>query len=167
MSAFHAENGEVRYRTAMRDLIGERFGAVWKAVPRAIDESDVNGVHDVRVASRRLRAAMDVAVGCFPASWYAPLHETAKEITSALGEVRDREVILEFLAAEHAAAPAGEQVGIDRLVARVSAELESARIEMLAFLGRIEEQGVADDAVRRFGEAARAPWSSAKGSADR
>ena len=30
---------------------------------------------------------MDVAVGCFSDSWYRPLHQVAKEITGALGDI--------------------------------------------------------------------------------
>jgi CHAD domain-containing protein len=147
------------FRDAMRDLIGARFGAIWKAVPDAIDGSKPSGVKAVRVASRRLRAAMDVAGESFPASWYKPLHAGAKEITSELGELRDRDVMLEFLVAERDAAPSAERAGIERLIARVSAEREAAREHMLAFLGRLEEQGMASEAEKRFGPDAAAPWS--------
>ena len=103
-------------------------------MPVAIEGSDPEGVHDVRVASRRLRAAMDVAVGCFPDAWYKPLHRAAKDITGALGEVRDRDVMLEFLAGEREKVPAGERAGIDRLIARLTSERDAARERMLVFL---------------------------------
>lgn len=151
------------YRSAMRALIGARFGQVWKAVPVAVEGVDPEGVHDVRVASRRLRAAMDVADGCFPGEWYKPLHRTAKEITGALGEVRDRDVLIDFLQGERGKAPAGEHVGIDRLIARVAAEREAARNRMVAFLDELQRKGIADEAVRRFGEGAAAPWTSGNG----
>ncbi|MCA9860901.1 MAG: CHAD domain-containing protein, partial [Thermomicrobiales bacterium] len=96
---------EISYRDAMRSLIGERWESVWEAIPRAIEGADIEGVHDVRVASRRLRAAMDVAEPAFPASWYRPLHRTAKAITSELGEVRDRDVMIEHLLATRESAP--------------------------------------------------------------
>lgn len=139
------------YAAAMRDLIAVRWAAVWKAVPVAVAGEDIEGVHDVRVASRRLRAAMDVAVGCFPDSWYVPLHRSAKEITGALGEVRDRDVMLEFLHKDFSAAPPGEQPGIKRLIDRVEREREGARAEMLAFLSELSERGIAEESVRRFG----------------
>jgi triphosphatase len=148
------------YRDAMRGLIAARFGIMWKAVPIAIEGSDPEGVHDVRVASRRLRAAMDVAVGCFPDSWYRPLHDIVKEITSELGEVRDRDVMLEFLSTERKRASSNERVGIDRLIQRVTRERDSARELMLAFLSTLETDDVAGQAVRRFGPDAAAPWSN-------
>ncbi|CAA9541405.1 MAG: hypothetical protein AVDCRST_MAG19-1540 [uncultured Thermomicrobiales bacterium] len=145
------------YRSAMRALIGQRWGEVWKAVPVALAGEDIEGVHAVRVASRRLRAAMDVAADCFPASWFRPLHTAAKEITGALGEVRDRDVLLEALAAERESAPAAERPGIDRLMVRIEGERVMARAEMERFLAGLAERGVPREAERRFGALAAPP----------
>ncbi len=134
----------------MRGLIGERWEAVWNAVPRAAEGTDIEGVHDVRVASRRLRAAMDVAAPAFPASWYKPLHSLAKEITSELGAVRDRDVMLEYLTAQRDAAPPNERPGIDRLIARIDRERAAARAEMETFLQGLADRGVREETRRRF-----------------
>ena len=142
------------FRDAMRELIAARFSAVWTALPVAIEGVDPEGVHDVRVASRRLRAAMDVAADSFPEAWYAGLHRSAKAITSELGEVRDRDVLLEFLNAERKRVPANERVGVDRLIGRIERERDDARVHMLAFLAAIEDEGVIKESIRRFGESA-------------
>lgn len=134
----------------MRALIGARWEEVWKAVPRAAEGSDPEGVHDVRVASRRLRAAMDVAAPAFPASWYKPLHQLAKQITSELGAVRDRDVMIEHLIAEREQAAPNERPGIDRLIARVERERTAAREEMEAFLEHLEKTDARAETRRRF-----------------
>lgn len=134
----------------MRVLIGARWEDVWKAVPRAAEGTDIEGVHDVRVASRRLRAAMDVAAPAFPASWYKPLHRLAKEITSELGEVRDRDVMLEYLNAAREEASPNERPGIDRLIARIERERVAARAEMESFLHDLNGRGVREETRRRF-----------------
>ena len=152
---------EQSYRSAMRELIAHRWGEVWRAVPVALAGEDIEGVHDVRVASRRLRAAMDVAAGCFPASWYRPLHKAAKEITGALGEVRDRDVLLEALAADRAAAPAAEHPGLDRLNERIERERVAARAEMERFLRDVLERGLPSEVTRRFGLSAALPPTAA------
>lgn len=149
--------GAAPFAEAMRGAIGERWGGVWAAMPAALAGEDIEGVHDVRVASRRLRAAMDVAVECFPAKWYKPLHRAAKAITGALGEVRDRDVLLAALAAELAAAPAAEQPGIQRLIDRVTAERDAARAEMEAFVADLLGSEVPAAAARRFGAKAGLP----------
>lgn len=138
------------YRGAMRAMIGARWEAVWEAVPRAAEGADIEGVHDVRVASRRLRAAMDVAAPAFPPSWYKPLHQLAKQITSELGEVRDRDVMIEYLQAEREKAPPNERPGIDRLIARIERERKAARAEMESFLAELAQKGVRDETRRRF-----------------
>jgi CHAD domain-containing protein len=134
----------------MRTLIGARWEEVWKAVPRAAEGTDIEGVHDVRVASRRLRAAMDVAAPAFPPSWYKPLHTLAKDITSELGEVRDRDVMLEYLTGERDAAPPNERPGIDRLIGRIERERVAARAEMERFLQELAERGLREETRRRF-----------------
>jgi CHAD domain-containing protein len=137
--------------SAMRDLIAARFGALWKAVPAAVAGEDIEGVHDVRVASRRLRAAMDVAVDCFPPDWYRPLHRTAKEITGALGAVRDLDVQIEAFSFERLNSPPEEWPGIDRLLTRLEAEREIARESMLHFLEEVDTANIAEEAGQRFG----------------
>lgn len=142
-----------RFCPAMKELIAHRFGALWQAVPVAVEGADPEGVHDVRVASRRLRAAMDVAGACFPAGWYKPLHRTAKEITDALGEVRDRDVTIDILRQDRDAAPEAEHAGIDRLIARIEGERAAARAEMETYLRQLIDGGAATEAARRFGPA--------------
>ena len=148
---------EQSYRTAMQTLIADRFAALWRAAPVALAGDDPEGVHDVRVASRRLRAAMDVAGGAFPTDWFAPLHQAAKEITGALGGVRDRDVLLEYFAAarEATGGDADAAAALDRLTARVERERDGARTEMIAFFADLDARGVKTEATRRFGTAVR------------
>ena len=148
-------SGDTRYDEALGQLIADRFRALWTALPRALDPDDGEAVHDIRVASRRLRAAMDVGVDCFPASWFRPLHRLAKDVTSRLGEVRDREVLLAHFQTERASAPPAESAGMDRLIARLSAELERHRGAMQTYLGEIQSSPMVDESVHRFGKGAR------------
>lgn len=149
--------GDDTFAAAMRSLIAERWGALWAAMPAALAGEDIEGVHDVRVASRRLRAAMDVSVDCFPAGWYKPLHRAAREITGALGAVRDRDVLVASLVAERDAAPVSEHPGIQRLIDRVEAERTAARAEMESFVAALVGAGLPAETERRFGRTAAAP----------
>jgi len=148
---------EQDFTAAMRLLIAHRWGEVWRTIPVALAGHDVEGVHDVRVASRRVRAAMDVAVDCFPGDWYRPLHKTAAAITSVLGKVRDRDVLLAALTAERAVSPTTEWPGIDRLIDRIEAERVAARAEMETFLADLLSRGVPDETAHRLGPTAAPP----------
>ena len=145
------------FRETMRALIADRWAVVWKTIPVALAGEDIEGVHDVRVASRRLRAAMDVAAPVFPQRWYKALHRTAKEITGALGEVRDRDVLLEALRADREGTPLVERPGIDRIIDRVERERIAARREMETYLRELLDSPVRGDAERRFGSVAGDP----------
>jgi CHAD domain-containing protein len=139
------------FRDAMRALIHDRWQELWKAMPAAIEGSTSEGVHAVRVASRRLRAAMDVAAPAFPKGWYKPLHRSAKEITGSLGEVRDRDVILERLQAQRATVAPADWPGIDRLITRIDGERIVAREAMEAYLASLMHGPLRDEVERRFG----------------
>jgi exopolyphosphatase/pppGpp-phosphohydrolase len=145
------ESSGLNFRDTMSELIAERWQTVLTAIPIALAGTDIEGVHDVRVASRRLRAAMDVAAPAFPGKWYKALHRTAKEITGALGEVRDRDVLLEALQADRSAAPLAEHPGIDRLIDRVERERVAARAEMEHYLRRLLDGSLRSELTRRFG----------------
>ena len=96
------------------------------------------------------------------------MHRTAKQITGALGEVRDRDVLLEALQAECANAPAAERPGLHRLIDRVEREREVARAEMEDFLNGLLGGDVSREGVARFGPAAAPPAAAdAKGAASR
>jgi CHAD domain-containing protein len=147
----HADPALDAFCPAMREAIAKRWEAVWAAAPVALKGDDPEGVHQVRVASRRLRAAMDVGQGCFKRSWYRPLHRAAREITGALGEVRDRDVMMEVLAARRTEVPAAEQAGVDLLIARIERERAVARVAMEAYLHDLFDGDVPRQLSRRFG----------------
>ena len=141
------------FQETMKRLIAERWSDVWKSIPRALEGTDIEGVHDVRVASRRLRAAMDVAAPVFPQKWFGRLHRVAKEVTGELGEVRDRDVLLDALQADRAGAPLAEHPGIDRLIDRIEQERVAARAEMERYLRDLMSGPIPAEVARRFGSA--------------
>jgi exopolyphosphatase/pppGpp-phosphohydrolase len=155
------ESSEVSFKETMSALIAERWQAVFAAIPIALAGTDIEGVHDVRVASRRLRAAMDIASPAFPGKWYTALHRNAREITRALGEVRDRDVLLEALREDRSAAPLAEHPGIDRLIGRVERERVAARGEMERYLQQLLDGPLRGELESRFG-----PTGAATGGTD-
>lgn len=58
---------------------------------------DIEYIHRMRVASRRLRAALPLFSSCFSPKNYARWSEEIKEITRALGEARDTDVQIAYL----------------------------------------------------------------------
>lgn len=58
---------------------------------------DIEFIHRMRVASRRLRAALPLFRGCFPPKQYGRWMAEIASITRALGEARDTDVQIAFL----------------------------------------------------------------------
>jgi len=85
----HAAARIVRVRT--RELFEHDEGV--------LDTVDIERVHDMRVATRRLRAVLEVFAPCFPKRPFkAALHDV-KALADALGERRDPDVHLEAMRA--------------------------------------------------------------------
>ncbi len=87
-----------------------------------LDTADIERVHDMRVASRRLRAVLEIYAPCFERERYRAVLADVKALADALGARRDPDVQLAALASLRAAMPAEDHPGIDLLAEDVRAE---------------------------------------------
>jgi len=111
---------EAPFALAAARAIEVRAAEVFEHAGGVLDLDDVERVHDMRVATRRLRAALEVFAPCFPAKRHRKTLKRVKELADALGERRDPDVELELL--ESCAAEVAEE---DReAVAELAAGLE-------------------------------------------
>ncbi len=127
------------YAQAMGMLIEERFDMMMSYRDGTIDGSDPEDLHQMRVWSRRLRAAMDVSTNCFP-SRYRFFHRRVKEITDVLGGVRDNDVMIEELSGYRDARPADERAAINDMIKDLRADREKARAALLEYFAQLERE---------------------------
>ena len=59
---------------------------------RCLDIGDIERVHDMRVATRRLRAALEVFEPCFPGKSHGQALREVKRLADGLGERRDQQL---------------------------------------------------------------------------
>jgi CHAD domain-containing protein len=80
----------------------------------------------MRVATRRLRAALEIFETCFPRREYRAALQEVKRLADALGERRDRDVAIASLGqiAESMSAP--DRPGIETLITRLRTEQTEA-----------------------------------------
>ena len=123
----------VRQRTD--DLVAESEGV--------LDTGDIERVHDMRVATRRLRAVLEIFAPCFPKAEHKAVLEEVKALADALGERRDPDVQLAALEAFAEAAPATARSGVELLATRVKARQEAANGTLAAALETAREQDLA------------------------
>jgi CHAD domain-containing protein len=120
---------EVARRTLRRffDKLLAREDAVIKG-------EDSEDVHQMRVATRRLRASLQVVTGVYDTKLIRRYRRGLRQIADSLGAVRDGDVFLEHVTSAHAALPEADRAQLDRLIAAVSAERKQARQQLLADL---------------------------------
>ncbi len=102
---------------------------------------DIEALHDMRVATRRLRASFDVFAGAFEAKEMKRYRTGLRATGQALGQVRDLDVMIEKAQRYCNRLPEAERPGLDSLFAFWQSEREAARNHMLAFL---DSQAYAD-----------------------
>ena len=119
----HAPAGEV-VLTYVRDQVA----AISRYDPR-VRRDEPDAVHQMRVATRRARSAMQAFGDVIDRDTTRPLCAELKWLAAALGQARDTEVLLARLTADLAAIPPALVVGPvqARITAHFNAELTQAR----------------------------------------
>lgn len=74
-----------------------RLRALTKQIEGVCEGEDIEYVHKMRVASRRLRAAMAMFKNCLPPEKQKAWRNTIQEVTRRLGPARDLDVQIEFV----------------------------------------------------------------------
>jgi CHAD domain-containing protein len=118
---------------------------------------DIEELHDMRVATRRMRAALRVFGDYVDPLVMRPFRQALRRTGRALGAVRDLDVFREKAQRYLDALPADRQAELDPLLAVWQAQRDAARERMLAWLdspryARFKEQ---------FGEFLRTPGAGA------
>src|SRR5918992_1656738 len=91
--------GDDRFWEVAVRVVSTRADELLEHSEGALDTTDIERVHAMRVASRRLRAAMEIFAPCFPRKRHKAALKEVKQIADALGERRDRDVAIEALEA--------------------------------------------------------------------
>jgi CHAD domain-containing protein len=88
---------EASFGAAARRAVKVRAKEVFKQTDGVLDLGEVEHVHDMRVATRRLRAALEVFEECFPRKRHRKALKKVKALADALGKRRDADVEIELL----------------------------------------------------------------------
>lgn len=109
----------------------ERFLARADAVEKDEDPEDV---HEMRVATRRLRASLQIVEGVFDAELMEDFRRGLRRVARSLGAVRDYDVFGASVRAYRAGLPAEAQPALDPLLNAIAAAREPARQRLVADL---------------------------------
>lgn len=119
-----------------------------------LDIEEIENVHDMRVASRRLRAALEIFAPCFDPHEHEQVLAEVKAIADALGERRDRDVGIQALSSYAASLGEANRPGVESLIAAMRSEQLRANHELAAFVTEQRLQ-VLSSRVRELARSAR------------
>jgi CHAD domain-containing protein len=134
-------------------VIRQRLAALGRALPAA-RKGDVNGVHQARVATRRLREALPLLAN---RRLGRKLRKQVRRVTRGLGPVRELDVALMTLDQIHASGDAPEG-GVRRLRDVIGEERGRLLVEMIRRIDRFDLKKLQKKAL-----ADRSPEASGKG----
>lgn len=126
----------LRLRAAQ--VIDEQRAKIFAHVAAAVDGRDPEGVHDMRVATRRLRACLKVFTPWLDAGDLGRVEPAARSLTRALGRVRELDVLRLRLAELASTAAPQRALAIECVDARLARRRSRARARMMSRFAKVD-----------------------------
>jgi CHAD domain-containing protein len=136
--------GDDAYAIAAARVVEVRARELVEHSTGVLDTSDIERVHDMRVATRRLRAALEGFEPCFPRKPFKSALKEVKALADALGERRDRDVHIAALTEFSAAIGRSDRPGVDSLITRIGDEQQEANRALEPFVAEPRVAALAD-----------------------
>ena len=133
---------DMPFAEAAAATVAVRAEELFEHSENVLDMSDIERVHDMRVASRRLRAVLEIFAPCFPASEFKGVLRDVKQLADALGERRDPDVHIDALQSFSKALAAANKPGVARLIEEQRARQTRGNEALAAELERVRERGL-------------------------
>ncbi len=151
---------DMRFADAAAAAVEVRAAEVFEHSAGVLDSDDIERVHDMRVSTRRLRAALEVFAVCFPRKEHRRVLREVKALADALGERRDPDVALEVLSGVAAELTRSDRPGIESLAAELHEEQKQGNARLEQALSRARESQL-EGRLAALAEAARSPRAQA------
>jgi len=128
------------------ETLQERLPALAKEIDGVRAAEDIEYVHRMRVASRRMRNALALFGDELPRKHYAAWRDEMRRITKALGAARDTDVqiawVQEFMQRD---TDEMQLMGIERLLLRLRQQRTRAQARVVKALDRLENKQILED----------------------
>jgi CHAD domain-containing protein len=130
------------FALAAARIVRQRADELLAEADGVLDTGDIERVHDMRVATRRLRAVLEIFAPCWKGATRPAFRAALKDVKAladALGERRDPDVQIAAMAAFAAAAPAETRTGVGVLTDRLRERQLAANDTLAAALEHARE----------------------------
>jgi CHAD domain-containing protein len=130
------------YAEAAAKIVAVRGAELAEQAQGVLDTGDIERVHDMRVATRRLRAALEIFEPCLPPKPYGQTLTEVKRLADALGERRDRDVAIAALHNFNDQMAAPDRRGVASLIERLRSEQDEANEELAPLVSEENLKGL-------------------------
>lgn len=110
-----------------------------------IDGKDIEYLHDMRVSSRRVQAALKIFRGAFPKKKFKPVYGKLRSLIRALGVVRHYDVFIDRLYKYRKNLEEKDRKAFDLLIIRQNSIREQHRKELLNTMKQLEKSGFKEE----------------------
>jgi len=131
--------GEETFAKAGQRMLGERVEKLLEWPDEVLKNEDIEAIHKMHVASRRLRATLDAFEPCCRPRQFKNAYRHVKDMADLLGTARDTDVMLEGLHRQSKHVPAEEQAGMQWLIDRLSEYRQQRQQELEAYFEKLDE----------------------------
>ena len=122
------------FAAAATRVLRVRAAEVFEHADGILDVEEIDRLHDMRVATRRLRAALEVFEAAFPRKRLRKALKRVKKLADALGERRDRDVEIAFLEEFAAEAPEADAAALAARIEVLRREQRQANEDLASYL---------------------------------
>ena len=135
-------HADTPFREAAARAVEVRAEEVFAQSEGVLDLDDIERVHDMRVATRRLRAVLEIFAPCFPRRQLRSALRDVKQLADSLGERRDPDVAVESLEGIEASLTSDDAPGLDSLIAELNSERRAANEQLAAAVEEARRSGL-------------------------
>jgi len=129
---------EQRFTHSAHDELIQRLHTMLDWREEVLKHEDIEAVHKMRVASRRLRATLDAYQPCCDPQLFARVYQKVKKTADILGDARDTDVLLQYLDAQLANLNVAEQEGVRWMIATLQDYRQQKQRELETFLNKLD-----------------------------
>ncbi|MCW4005771.1 MAG: YfcE family phosphodiesterase [Candidatus Bathyarchaeota archaeon] len=137
------------------DRLSKLLEALEDQIGGVMQSSDIEYVHKMRVASRRIRATMPLFQTCFPEKKFKKWLRQVKQVTGLLGEARDLDVQTEFVKQyKKTSQAAAEELSLELLLSGIRTQRERIQPDVVKGLQALQTSCGLEE-MHRFYDAAK------------
>ena len=132
-------NPKATVRANGRRVVSTRLREARSYEPLTRDAEDVPGLHNMRIAVKRLRYSTELFRGCFGKAFKTHVKQM-QHLQELLGDIHDCDVLVEYLDGMLEKATPEQAVGVRALRDRKTAHRAAQHAELVAELDRLRDE---------------------------